>query len=38
MQCEFRRSKICVYKIFVVAKVGEKYLTKGKDVYYCLWI
>ena len=33
-QCGFRIGRGCVYQIFAVRQVSEKYLEKGKDVYW----
>ena len=33
-QCGFRKGRGCIYQIFVVRQLCEKFLGKGKDVYF----
>ena len=34
MQGGFRRGRGCTDQVFVVRQISEKYLAKGKDVYF----
>ena len=33
----FRRGRGCTDQIFIVRQICEKYLGKGKDVYFCIF-
>ena len=38
VQGGFRRGRGCTDQIFTVRQICEKYLGKGKDVYFAFWI